>query len=290
MPEHLRTDKQILVAAFGATTSLLTGIILGLIEFYTGYAIYSWMFWFIIPAGALLSGFAAASGYYVGAISFNQRPAGGVLFNMIAASVSAFFIVHYIPYFMLEVEGIRVKEAISFWQYLDFDIRHTSLSFIRGGQSTGELGGALGYAFAALQLVGFSIGGFAVFGWLSQNPYCDKCSRYLKKTGEQVRYTSDGDIFAERISDFATLIDNQKFDEAIRFHADKMGDEDRQKHHLKTRLVTRKCLSCGINHLDFVASKYEGDDWKDINETQIRLFTEAQLNVKDKIIRRTSSS
>jgi len=289
MPNHLRTNKQILVAAFGATTSLLTGIILGLIEFYTGYAIYSWMFWFIIPAGALLSGFAAASGYYVGAMSFNQRPAGGVLFNMIAASVSAFFVVHYIPYFMLEVDGIRVKDAIPFLQYLDLVIRHTSLSLVRGGQSTGELGSVLGYAFAVLQLVGFSLGGFAVFGWLSQNPYCDKCSRYLKKTGEQVRYTSDSDVFVERISDFAELVDNQKFDEAIRFHADKMGVEDRQKHHLKTRLVTRKCLSCDINHLDFIASKYKGEDWKDISETQIRIFTKAQLNVIDKIIRPISS-
>jgi len=289
MPNHLRTDKQILVASFGATTSLLTGIILGLIEFYTGYAIYSWMFWFIIPAGALLSGFAAASGYYVGAMSFNQRPAGGVLFNMIAASVSAFFVVHYIPYFMLEVDGIRVKDAITFLQYLDLVIRHTSLSFVRGGQSTGELGGALGYAFTVLQLVGFSVGGFAVFGWLSQNPYCDKCSRYLKKTCEQVRYTSDSDSFIKRISDFAILIANKKFGEAIRFHADKMGEECRQKHFLKTRLVTRKCLNCNINHLDFIASKREGEDWKDIDETQIRIFTEAQLNVIDKIVRPTSS-
>jgi len=42
--------------------------------------------------------------------------------------------------------------------------------------STGELGSVLGYAYALLQLAGFSVGGFAVFGWLSRNPYYDKCS------------------------------------------------------------------------------------------------------------------
>lgn len=289
MPEHIRTDKQVLVAAFGGTTSLLTGVILGLIEVYTGYAIYSWMFWFVIPAGAFLAGFGAASGYYAGAMLFNQKPAGGVLLNMVAASVSAFFIIHYIPYFILEVEGIRVKEVISFWQYLDLDIRHTSLSFVRGGVSTGELGGALGYVFAALQLVGFSVGGLAVFGWLSQNPYCDKCSRYLKKTGQQVRFTNDSDTFIRSIRDFALLVEGQKYDEAIRFHAETMGVEYGRKNHLKTRIITRTCRGCNINQLDFIASKREGNDWKEIDETHFRNFTEKPLNLIDNgIIRPTS--
>ncbi|MBA7674838.1 hypothetical protein ES703_83063 [subsurface metagenome] len=284
MSEHLRTDKQIWVAAFGGATSLLTGVILGLIEVYTGYAIYSWTFWFVIPAGAFLAGFGAASGYYAGAMLFNQKPAGGVLFNMVAASVSAFLIIHYIPYFMLEVEGVRVKEVISFWWYLDFDIRHTSLSFVRGEVSIGELGGALGYAFAALQLLGFSVGGFAVFGWLSRNPYCDKCSRYLKKTGQQDRFMSDGEGLIEKLQDFSVLLANEKFGEAVRFHAEKMGVEHSRGHHLRTKLVARACPGCGINHLDFIASKFERDDWKDIADTEIRIFTEAQLNLTGSVI------
>ncbi len=278
MTKHISTDKQLLVAAFGGTTTLLTGVILGLIEVYTGYAIYSWMFWFVIPAGAFLAGFGAASGYYAGAMLFNQKPAGGVLLNMVAASVSAFFIIHYIPYFMFEIDGIRVKEAISFWQYLDFSIRNTSLSFVRGDISTGELGGVLGYVFAALQLAGFSVGGFAVFGWLSQNPYCDKCSRYFKKTGMQQRFTSDGASFSKNIPDFALLVSEKKYDEAIRFHAGTMGDKDCRKHYLKTTIVTRTCLGCNINLLDFIASKREGNDWKEIEETHFRNFTEQPLN------------
>jgi hypothetical protein len=163
MSGQLRTDKQILVAALGGATSLLTGIILGLIEVYTGRAIYSWTFWFVLPGGAFVSGMAAASGYYAGAVLLHQKPAGGVLFNMVAASVSAFFVVHYVPYFMLEIEGVRLKDVISFWQYLDFDIRHTSLSFVRSDASTGDLGSVFGYVLAALQLAGFSVGGCAVF-------------------------------------------------------------------------------------------------------------------------------
>jgi len=169
------------------------------------------------------------------------------------------------------------------------NIRHTSLSFVRGDISTGELGGALGYAFAVLQLVGFSVGGVAVFGWLSQNPYCDKCSRYLKKTGMQQRFTSDSDSFIKNIHDFALLVDGQNFDEAIRFHAGTMGDEHCRKHYLNTTIVTRTCLGCNINQLDFIASKREGNDWKEIDETHFRNFTEKPLNLIDNgIIRPTS--
>jgi hypothetical protein len=211
MPEYVRADKQLLVAALGIISSLIIGLTLGLIEVYYGYAIYSWMFWFVIPVGAFLAGFGAASGYYAGAMLFHQKPAGGVLFNMVAASLSAFFIVHYIPYYMFEVDGIRVKEALSFWQYFDIDVRNTSLSLVRGGASTGELGSFWGYAYAGLQLLGFSVGGFAVFGWLSQNPYCEKCSRYLKKTGKQERFTSGGKTLNEHINKKA----NELLDQAI---------------------------------------------------------------------------
>lgn len=278
MTEYIRADKQIIVAVLGITTSLLTGIILGLIEVYSGYAIYSWMVWFVIPVGAFLAGFGAASGYYAGAIWSHQKPVGGVLFNMISASVSAFLLVHYVPYFMLEIEGIRVKEAISFWQYLDIDIRHTSLSFVRSHASTGELGGFWGYVYACLQLLGFSVGGFAVFGWLSRNPYCEKCSCYLKKTGQQDRFTSDGEVLVEKLQNFTSFLDNQDFNNAIRFHAEEMGVGYSSGHHLRTRLLTRICPRCGMNHLEFFASKLDGDNWKDIAETEIHMFTDVKLN------------
>lgn len=278
MSEYIRADKQFLVAAFGITTSLLTGVTLGLIEVYSGYAIYSWMYWFVIPVGAFLAGFGAASGYYAGAMLFHQKPVGGVLFNMIAAAAGAFLIVHYIPYFMFEVDGIRVKDVISFWQYLDIYIRNTSLSFVRGGASTGELGSFWGYVFAGLQLLGFSVGGIAVFGWLSQNPYCDNCSSYLKKTGTQERYTSDGEILIEQIKNLASLLDVQKWNEALRYHAEKMGVYyTGGSHKLRSRIITRVCPICRMNHLEFIVSTLEGSNWKDINETEIRLFTEEQL-------------
>lgn len=281
MTGYVRTDKQLLVAAMGFSTSAVTGIALGLIEYYTGYAIYSWTLWFVVPIGAILAGSAAASGYYTGAMLFHQKPVGGVLFNMAAASVSAYFLVHCVPYYLVEVEGLRVKDAVSFWQYMDYNIRHTSIKLLRGGASTGELGRFWGYAYASLQLVGFSLGGISVFVWLASNPYCEKCARYLAKTGKQERYTSDSDAFVSSIKEFANLVEQKRFDEAILFHANKMGTPLTTGHHLRTSVITRACTVCGINHLDFIASKLHKNDWKDIDETHISLFTNKELAVAE---------
>jgi hypothetical protein len=283
LPERLSTDKQLLVTVFGGITSLLTGVILGLIEFYTGAAIYSYMYWFIIPLGALVFGMVAASGYYVGAKLFNQKPAGGVLFNMIGASVGVFFIVRLIPYSMFEVDSVPIREMISFWQYIDIDIRTTSISHFMSNASTGELGFVGGYIYAALQLLGFSVGGFLVFGNLSGNPYCDKCSCYLKITSQQGQFTNDSNIFVKLISNYSKFIDEHKLEDAIYAHKEHIDIESVEDYPLRTIIITRTCIGCGLNHLQFITSKHNGENWEDIPEAEISFFTETPLNLTKNI-------
>ncbi len=277
---YVRADKQFLIAAMGFTTTLLTAAILSIVEIRFEIALYSYMFWFIVPVGAGFSGFAAASGYYAGARLFHQRPAGGVLFNMIAASGAAFLLVHYIPYSQLEIEGIRVSELLPFWEYLDMAIRATSYGFVRGKASTGELG-EWGYVVALIQLAGFAVGGWLVFLHLQGIPYCEKCSRYLSKTGEQVRFSGDGEAMAEGFKELVRLIAEDSYLEALDYHAEKMGAPKwLSEHHLRSLIVIHRCALCGLNHFRFVMSKKKRDDWSDISETEIPRFTEEQLNTR----------
>lgn len=279
MPGHIRADKQLLVAVMGFTTSLVTAAILGAIEFYTGFAIYSFMLWFILPVGAIFAGFAAASGYYAGSKLFNQKPVGGVLFNMIAAAFSSYFLVQYLPYYLMEHDGVRIKEFISFWKYLDITIRSTSLSFIRGNASTGELG-ALGYGYAALQALGFSAGGFAVFAKLTDNPFCEDCARYLDKIGQQERFTSGANKLIENIKVLARLIDEHSYDEAVKFHSEELGVSSGCGHHLKTEILIHNCSSCGLNHFEFIASKLKKDSWSKVYETEIKVFSRLPMSIQ----------
>lgn len=211
---------------------------------------------------------------------FSIKGQPGVLFNMIAASGAAFLLVHYIPYSQLEIKGIRVSEVLSFWEYLDISVRATSYEFVRGKASTGELG-EWGYVVALIQLAGFAVGGWSVFLHLRDIPYCEKCSRYLSMTGEQVRFSGDGEAMAEGFKELVSLIVEDRYLEAVDYHAEKMGAPKwLPEHHLQTSVVIHRCVLCGLNHFRFVMSKKKRNDWSDISETEMQRFTEEKLNTR----------
>jgi len=281
MTQFVQSNRQLLVSIVGISTAILTGIILGLINVYAGYALYSFMVFLILPIGAIIAGFCAATGFYFGAKYFHQKPIGGVLINMVIASISAFFLVHYVPFFLLEMDGIRVKDTISFWQYLDVVIKNTSLSFVRvPSVSTGELGSFWGYLYACIQLLGFSIGGICVFFWLSTIPFCKKCSRYLKTIYQKDKFTSDGNSLIESLQTIKSLIDNNEYDKAINMHVENIGVNESSGHHLRARLITRTCPGCGINHLNIIVSKLKNDSWTDVGEGEISIFTNQPLSIR----------
>jgi len=278
--------RDMLTPVFGVSWSIIIGVIVGIIQVKTGFAFYSLMLWFVIPIGAFLTGFIASGGFYFGAKLLHQKPAGGVLINLVITSITAFLVIHYIPYFMLEIDNVRIKDSVSFWQYLDWDIKHTSISFRRVDSAISELGSFWGYAFALLQLIGFSVGGLAVFGFLSQNPYCNKCNRYLKRISKKERYSDDGEDINKKFQFFLALVGDKKYNDAVNYHAEKMGDEKLGKNYLNSKLITSFCSTCGINHISFVISKLNNGDWKAINETAFNMYIDNKLykNQDERII------
>lgn len=263
----------------GFSSTLLTAVFLSIVELKYELALYSYTFFFIIPVGAFCSGMAAASGYLGGARLFHQKPIGGVLFNMVSASIAAFFLVHYIPYSLLEIDGIPISRVLSFWEYLDISIRATSMKFVRGKASTGELG-SWGYVVAFVQLAGFALGGLGVWAYLTEFPYCEKCRRYLSKVEGHQRFSSDAEATAEAFSQLVVLVVGKQFAEATEHYCKNMGaSEWDAKAQLSSSLVIRECPSCGVNHFSFVMAKWNGRDWSDIRETEIREFTKERLRV-----------
>jgi hypothetical protein len=153
-----KAGEDFLVAGCGLLTSFVTALILWFVEKQFGFALYTWMFWFVIPVGALFSGFAGASGYYAGSWFFGHRPTRLLLLNIVVASVATFFLIHYLSYITLQIDGKQVSDYIPFWRYIDIAIRSTSMDFrLRATEigKTGELG-SFGYAIAFLQVLGFA--------------------------------------------------------------------------------------------------------------------------------------
>ncbi|MDR2982589.1 MAG: hypothetical protein LBV12_10135 [Puniceicoccales bacterium] len=172
------------VGACGLLSSFFVALILSVIELNTELALYSFMLWYIIPAGAIGAGFLAAGGYYLGARIFHHRPGVGSFAWVVFVSILTFFLINFLNYYFLEVEGQYIRDEMSFFAYLDFIITHTVIEYSHRGSNpgnTGELGGVLGYGFAALQILGFSGGGIWICAILKGHVFCDSCRRYFRK-------------------------------------------------------------------------------------------------------------
>src|SRR5512138_1050323 len=155
-----RLLKALTVTLCGLTTALLTGIVATVVERVTGYSIHTLAIWLVVPVGALITGLASASGFYFGSLYFHARATRATLVQVVLVGGLSYFLIHYVQYFTLVLDdGRRVSDLIGFGGYLDLALTKSHYSFGPGaGQDVGEVG-AFGYVLAAIQIVGFLVGG-----------------------------------------------------------------------------------------------------------------------------------
>jgi len=234
-----------MATAFGIVTSVLTALLLAVVQRTFGIAIYSFMVVFI-PLGAILSGLCAASGYYFGARLFHRRPTRILIFNVIAVAILTYFLINYLTYSVLVTNGQPVSKLMGFSQYLDFVLRHQKMEFYTPGiiQRTGDLGG-FGYALAALEVFGFAIGGLFAYGHVSSAPYCENCKRYLPRQSTTKRYTDDSKQLQAVHSRLVGLLQHGDTAEAKNC-LDSFGSVtgDAKKMKLNVELKLWKCITC----------------------------------------------
>jgi hypothetical protein len=77
--------KDVQVGLVGLVVSVLTAIALWFVEWETGFNFYGLSILFVIPGGAICTGFVAASGYWLGARLFNVRPSWRILVMMVSS-------------------------------------------------------------------------------------------------------------------------------------------------------------------------------------------------------------
>lgn len=175
---------EVVITLGGIVTTVATvGINLLLAET-LGFNILSLALWLVIPAGAIVGGMAAASGYYVTARMTQTMPTRTLLINMIAVALSAWLLARWLGYITSTFDdGSRIADVMSFWTYFQVSLESTQLT-IRGagssGVTTGELG-TLGYVREILQIAGFSLGGFVTYTYLCEVESCKDCRKYASR-------------------------------------------------------------------------------------------------------------
>jgi hypothetical protein len=183
--------RSLLVSACGLATALLTGALCVLISRMTGFSIHTFSFWYIVPGGAFVTGFAAATGFYLGSVWLHARATLSTLVQALVVSCLAFFLIHWLGYATLTFEdGTRAMDVIGFGTYLDAALTQSRLRHIYQTRGGVRVGGA-GYFLGALQLGAFLVGAVAVYRFLRNHPYCARCDRFLRKLGERAKQFVD---------------------------------------------------------------------------------------------------
>lgn len=178
------------VTAAGVAMSVLVAVLVAAIEAMTGFNVFGFSVWVVLPVGAYLTGIAAASGFYFGSLYLHTRAGWVVAAQMVLVAALTNFVIYYLEYLTFSVSGKAVHESIGFLDFEKVFFTHQQLRVGRGMVPTGPIGD-FGYWLAFFDFMGFLAGGLTLFVILQQHPACKTCPRYLHTRATKQRYFSD---------------------------------------------------------------------------------------------------
>lgn len=162
---------RIVVLAGSATTLLALAGVFALARH--GENIMGWYANYVIPAGALLVGMVAASGYGIAGWVTGLKMTPKLIASVVLELTVSYFLAHY-------SEFSRLYDDASIGDFFRwFDESTRAFSWSDHGK-VGEPLGMLGYGLRALEIVGFVGGGALVPAILRAKPYCDPCRTYKR--------------------------------------------------------------------------------------------------------------
>jgi hypothetical protein len=273
------------VTLFGIATTLLTAAGLVYLELHYDCAIYGYVYAFIVPMGAILSGFVAASGYYFGSKLLSHRPGRGVLACVIAISGGNFFLIYWLEYILLKVDGEPIHSYISYLDYLRFTLTHTSVTMNFGAVSNGDAInlGMGGYAYAALLIAGFAFGGFIIYNILRMAPFCESCGVYMKKQGSQTRYFVRYEDLAECFAAFKAEMEAGQFRRAMEVHADAGSRKLDASSGYSLRAEIKQCKGCGKQWVELVAMQRVNKKWNRITNIKFSAYCTQRVDAIEEL-------
>ena len=251
------------VAACGLVTSILTALAVVAVSKITGFNIFTLSIWAVVPIGAILVGFAAASGYYFGSMYFHKRADLFLLLQMVVIAGLTQLLIYYMGYKTLVLDdGLLVSDFIPFGKYLDIYLTSAHYRVGRAMVDTGEVG-SFGYWLAAFQFVGFLVGGFSLYTILSLKLTCQACNLYLRPLSKRKKFFPDTDSASAYYDAlFQYPIDSPGFAALIQSEVDFKA----QKGTVSIETVLYGCPKCKAQLIEEKVQVFNGNEWKNLND------------------------
>jgi hypothetical protein len=240
--------------------------------------IMGWYADYVLPAGAVMVGLVASSGYGLASWLTGTKITRALLWAVLGAQFLAYFAAQYIEFYNLHLIH-QDGSPVGFFEY--FDVVARSFAWKQHNGQFGAPLGIWGYAFRGLEIVGFVGGSLFAPLLLCKVPYCQSCQRYMR-TRELITWAASVPVKKIKKSDVAALeahqaeqkraFENGKevwmllkeaaaTSEATDFHAKLVGLQPQKKAatRLPQRLILklvycRRCCS-GRLRLDLLAGK-----------------------------------
>jgi hypothetical protein len=162
-----------------ATTALALLGVFWLARNSDDFNIMGWYANYVIPAGAILVGIAASSGYGLASWFKGVKITGLLLVAVLGFQVAAYFAAQYAEFVQLALT-FEDGTPVDFLSYFDWTAR--SFAWEQKDGSAGAPLGVWGYAFRGLEILGFSLGSLVVPIALRKHPYCEACAVYMRKS------------------------------------------------------------------------------------------------------------
>ena len=132
----------------------------------------------ILPLGAIAVGALAGLGYGLASRWTGAKIGRGLLITVCALLVAAYFVAQYIEFRDLDLMYEDTGERVAFIDYFHIVTINMTFTSSRSGSAPGEPLGLWGYAFRALEIGGFVLGGLIAPLVMMSKPYCEPCQRY----------------------------------------------------------------------------------------------------------------
>lgn len=252
------------VIATGIATSLVTAVIVTIIHNVTGFNVFGFTVWFILPIGAGLCGFAAASGYYLAAKYLHMQPSRLLLLQMVIVAAFTQMAIYWLEYKTLNIDGANVSHFMPFGEYLNLSMTTAHYKAGRAMQIDGGEVGSFGYWLAAIDFVGFVIGGAFVYLQLIGEPSCDLCKKYLQVLTKKTDIFDDGTSFSDYYdNEFIYPVESAEFANHV---GRKKSAGATQKGTISIVTRVMGCPTCRNQMVSEKVTIYTGKDWQDLNK------------------------
>ncbi len=265
------------VALCGLVTSVLTAVGVVLVQNLTGFNLFTLSFWVVLPVGAFLVGFAAASGYFFGSLYFHKKPGLLLLLQMVLIAAFTQLLIYYMEYSTLILDdGTKASEYIAFGQYLDLSLTKAHYRIGRSAQHDMGEAGSFGYWMAFFQFIGFMLGGVSVYVFLSGRPICQACDKYFRPLGKKIKsFGSTDDLAAYYDVLYTHPVVSEPFSQMIRSEY-KVKTE---KGSFNLTETLHGCPQCKAQMIEHSVQVFNGQDWKDIDQLKRQVSMPETVNL-----------